>query len=58
MEVIYNFFDMIIRSIGGIYPIGKKIYDIIGIFLSIIVIHKAFYYIIGMFFIYAFLRKY
>lgn len=50
MEVIYNFFDMIIRSIGGIYPIGKKIYDIIGIFLSIIVIHKAFYYIIGMFF--------
>ena len=50
MELIYNFFDMIIRSIGGIYPIGKKIYDIIGIFLSIIVIHKAFYYIIGMFF--------
>ena len=50
MEVIYNFFDMIIRSIGGIYPISKKIYDIIGIFLSIIVIHKAFYYIIGMFF--------
>ena len=50
MEVIYNFFDMIIRSIGGIYPISKKIYDIIGIFLSIIVIHKAFYYVIGMFF--------
>ena len=48
MEVISNFFDIFIKSIGGIYPISKDIYDILGTFLSIIVIHKAFYFVIGI----------
>ena len=50
MDVISNFIDMIIRSIGSIYSISKDIYDILGFILSVIVIHKAFYFVIGMFF--------
>lgn len=50
MDVINNFFDFIIDSIGSIYPISKDIYDILGIILSVVVIHKSFYFIIGMFF--------
>lgn len=45
-----EFFDSIFKTIGGIYPIGQDIYDIIGIILAIAVIHKAFYFVIGMFF--------
>lgn len=40
----------IINSIGNIYFISKDIYNILGIILSVIVIHKTFYFIIGMFF--------
>jgi len=43
-------FDTIIKFIGGMYPVGKDIYDILGFILSVIVIHKAFYFVIGMFF--------
>lgn len=50
MEVISNFFDTIIKAIGGIYPVSKDIYEILGTILSVIVIHKAFYFVIGMFF--------
>lgn len=50
MDVISNIIDTIIKSIGGIYPISKDIYNILGTILSIIVIHKTFYFIIGMFF--------
>ena len=45
-----EFFDSIFKTIGRIYPIGQDIYDIIGIILAIAVIHKAFYFVIGMFF--------
>lgn len=37
----------IINAIGNLYPVSRKIYDIIGIFLSVIVIHKAVYYAVG-----------
>ena len=45
-----EFFDTIFNAIGGIYPISKDVYDIIGIILAVAVIHKAFYFVIGMFF--------
>ena len=37
----------IIDTIGSSYFVAKDIYNILGIFLSIIVIHKAIYYAIG-----------
>ena len=50
MDIISNFFDMVINSIGSIYLESRNVYDILGTILSIIVIHKAFYFVIGMFF--------
>jgi len=50
MDLISNFFDMIIDGIGSIYSISKDVYNIIGTILGIVVIHKAFYFVIGMFF--------
>ena len=50
MSVISNYFDIIIRTIGSIYPYSKNIYNILGIILSVITIHKTFYFVIGMFF--------
>jgi len=50
MNLISNFFDMLFKSIGSIYPVSKDIYDILGFILSVVVIHKAFYFVIGMFF--------
>ncbi len=46
MEVL----DSILNTIGNFYQNGKEINDIIGLILSIMVIHKAFYFVIGMFF--------
>ena len=40
----------IISCISDFYPIGLKINKVLGTILSIIVIHKAFYFVIGMFF--------
>ena len=45
-----NFFDVLIKSFANIYPLFKNIYSVIGTILSIVVIHKAFYFVIGMFF--------
>lgn len=50
MEVISNFFDILIKGIGSSFLISKKIYVILGVIISIITIHKIFYFIIGMFF--------
>lgn len=50
MSEIVNFFDAIITGIGSIYLFSKDIYNILGLILSIVVIHKAFYFVIGMFF--------
>lgn len=50
MNEIVCFFDRIINSIGNIYFVSRDIYNILGLILSIIVIHKAFYFVIGMFF--------
>ena len=50
MEALGNFFDIFLKAFANIYPFCKKIYDYLGLFLSIIVIHKAFYFVIGMFF--------
>ncbi len=46
MEVL----DSILKAIGSFYQNGKEINDIIGLILSIMVIHKAVYFVIGMFF--------
>ena len=40
----------IINSIGESYLISKKIYDIIGAILTVIVFHKTIYFVVGMFF--------
>ena len=50
MESIGNILDTVIRTIGSIYPSSKKVYDIIGSVISILLAHKAFYFVIGMFF--------
>ena len=50
MGVISNFVDTIINGIGSIYFVSKDIYDLLGLIFSIVVIHKAFYFVIGMFF--------
>lgn len=50
MSGIISFLDKVIRGIGSLYFVSKDIYNILGVFLSIIVIHKAFYFVIGMFF--------
>ena len=46
MEVI----SKIISAIGQSYLTSKKVYDIIGTILTVMVAHKAFYFVIGMFF--------
>ena len=50
MEAISNFFDILIRSFASMYPFFKEFYNILGTILSVIVIHKALYFVIGMFF--------
>lgn len=42
--------DTVIKEIGSNYQLFKNINNILGLILSIIVIHKTFYFIIGMFF--------
>lgn len=42
--------DTIIKGIGSNYELFKNINNILGLILSIIVIHRAFYFVIGMFF--------
>ena len=50
MNLISDFFDMLITSIANVYLTSKDIYDILGLILGIVTIHKAFYFVIGMFF--------
>ena len=45
-----EFIKDIITYIASTYPVWKKVYDIIGLILGILVFHKAFYFIIGIFF--------
>jgi len=40
----------IVTAISDFHPLGSKINAVIGTVLSVIVIHKAFYFVIGMFF--------
>lgn len=42
--------DTFIKGIGNNYELFKSINNILGIILSVIVIHKVFYFVIGMFF--------
>ena len=49
MKVIIDFLDMILKFLASIYPVSVNINNIIGTILSIVVIHKTFYFIIGMF---------
>ena len=45
-----SFFDTLIKSIGNFYETGNSIYKVIKIILSVLVFHKAFYFVIGTFF--------
>ena len=45
-----NFIKELITYTASTYPVWESIYNIIGIILSILVFHKAFYFVIGMFF--------
>ena len=40
----------IVEGIGKLYPYARDIYDILGLILSVVVVHKTFYWIIGMLF--------
>lgn len=42
--------NSILTYIGGLYPTSKEVYDILGLILSVIVIHRTFYFFIGLFF--------
>lgn len=50
MEFVSSFFDSLFRWIGSIYPISKSIYSFIGTILGVLVFHKTFYMILGLFF--------
>ena len=50
MDLISNFFDTIIKAVGNVYFTSKDIYNLFGFILGVITIHKAFYFVIGMFF--------
>lgn len=50
MEAISNFFDILIKAFASVFPFFKGFYNILGTILSVIVIHKAFYFVLGMFF--------
>ena len=45
-----HFFDVLIRAIGSLYPASKNLYNILGVILGAVTIHKVFYFVIGMFF--------
>lgn len=42
--------DTVIRSIGSAFFVSNKIYHVLGIILKLIVIHRVFYFVIGMLF--------
>ena len=42
--------DKIITAIGSSYETSKHIYNIIGTIFAVVSIHRAFYFVIGMFF--------
>ena len=48
--MIEFFFDALISWIGSGYYISKNIYNIVGVILGILVFHRPFYFVIGMFF--------
>ncbi len=50
MEGISRFFDVLLKSFASVYPFFNSFYKILGTILSVCVIHKAFYFVIGMFF--------
>jgi len=50
MEVILEFLENLIISVGEVFGNSKKIYNVIGLILSIVVVHKSIYYMVGLFF--------
>ena len=42
--------DVLLKSFASVYPFFNSFYKILGTILSVCVIHKAFYFVIGMFF--------
>jgi len=50
MEILIEFLENIISSIGSIFGESKNIYNILGFILSLVIVHKAVYYTVGLFF--------
>lgn len=50
LQAVIEFFKNIVSSIGNIFGESKNIYNIIGFILSLVVVHKAVYYTVGLFF--------
>lgn len=50
MQVVINFLENIISSIGNVFAESKQVYNILGFILSLVIVHKAVYYTVGLFF--------
>jgi len=50
IQVVIGFFENIISGVGNIFKESKDIYNFLGFILSLIIIHKAVYYTVGLFF--------
>ena len=50
MEGIKSFFDILLKAIGSTYPAWRSFYNILGVILAVVTIHKIFYFVIGFFF--------
>ena len=50
LQSVVVFFEMVVSSIGKIFGESKNIYNILGLILSLIIVHKAVYYTAGLFF--------
>ncbi len=50
MEAIGYFFDVLLKAFATVFPFFRDFNNVLGTIISIAVIHKAFYFVIGMFF--------
>jgi len=50
LQSVVEFFENIISAIGNIFGESKNIYNILGFILSLVIVHKAVYYTVGLFF--------
>ena len=50
LQSVVEFLENIISGIGNIFGESKNIYNILGFILSLVIVHKAVYYTVGLFF--------